>query len=117
MKKKIIIAVVLIIIVVLGISALIILPKISLAFNNNSEEIYQDQKELYLNQAKKYGEDNIEKLKENENTLVMSVEELQTAKYIGNSIYENEDNPNNNKNLKIKITYNEEDNKVTVEYV
>ena len=101
----------------LGISALFIIPNISNAFKDNSEEIYQNQIDLYLNQAKKYGEDNIEKLKENDNSLIVSVEDLIDLKYIGNSIYENKDNPNNIKNLKIQITYNEENNLVKVEYI
>ena len=105
---------IIIIVVLLSISALILIPRISLAFNDEREDIYQEQTTLYLKQAKKYGEDNVEKLKENENSIVMSVEELIEAKYIGSDIF---DDGNNVKNLKIQITYNEEDDTIKVEYI
>ena len=106
---------IIIIVVVLGISALILIPRISLAFKDESEEIYQDQINLYLKQAKKYGEDNIDKIKENENSIVKSVEELIDEKYIGSDIYS--DGNNNLKNMKIQITYNEEDGTIKAEYI
>ena len=112
----------LIVIGVLTLSALIILPKVSNALNeqDNSEEVYQEIMNNYLSFATKYANDNKAEIKEHNNTLI-SIGELVEKGYI-KSIYENKDiidirdNTTKLNNVKIKLIYDEESDSYRAEY-
>lgn len=111
---------ILVIIVVLGALALLTLPNMSLAFKDNKEELYQNQIRLYLEQAKLYGENNKDKF-DDDNTMVVTIDELIEEGYIGayvsDKIYDVRDNVTELNKMKIRITYNEDDDTVDAKVV
>lgn len=103
---------ILIIIVVLGVSALITIPKMSLAFKDNKEDLYQNQIRLYLEQAKLYGENNKDSF-DDDNTMVITIDDLIDDGYlIEDKVYDVRDETTELNKLKIKIIYNEDNESV-----
>lgn len=71
-----------IVIVVLGVITLFVIGKNSYAFEDHTEEFYQNKLDLILQRAEKYGEtikDQIEK----DGEVIVSVNELVVKKYMG----------------------------------
>lgn len=112
---------IIIVIIVLAISAVITIPKISMAMKDNREELYQNQIKLYLNQAILYGENNKDEFDE-DNTIVLTIDDLIDKEYIitsneDNKIYDIRDNVTELNKMKIRIKYNEDEDKVSSELV
>ncbi|MBR1416367.1 MAG: hypothetical protein IJ572_00925 [Bacilli bacterium] len=110
---------ILIIIVILGISALIVIPRVSNALKeyDNKDEVYNEIMADYLKLAEMYGNDNKEKIKEESNTVV-SIDDLIKEGYIVSSteeIIDIRDNYTKMNNIKIKLIYNEDEDKVIAE--
>ena len=110
---------VLIIIAILGVSALIVLPRVSnaLKVNEKKDELYNNLLELYLNQAEKYGNDKKEEIKNNNDGTVVTIDDLIEAKYIGaassnGEIIDIRDDVTKMNNIKIQLIYDEESDKV-----
>ena len=110
---------ILIIIVILGISALIVIPRVSNALKeyDSKDEVYNEIMADYLKLAEMYGNDNKEKIKEESNTVV-SIDDLIKEGYIVSSteeIIDIRDNYTKMNNIKIKLIYNEDEDKVIAE--
>ena len=112
---------IIILVIVLAASAILILPRLSTAFVSNNEELHDSQMNLYLKQAKLYGEKNIDKIKENNNSIIVTIDDLIDAGYIGayvsKELTDDLDESVIINDLKIKITYNEETKEITVQYI
>lgn len=112
---------ILIVIVLLGVSALIIIPSVSNAFKTNNNEAHDKQMNMYLEQAKKYGLEHLDKLKEHDNILVLSLDELIDEGYIvalvDKNLYDAKDNTTIINDMKIKITYDSDRDLVFTEYL
>ena len=110
---------IIIIIVFLGIAALLTIPRMSLAFKDDRDELYQNQINLYLSQAKRYGQDHVDELEDHDNTITMTIDELIEEGYIGSyvdkKLYDIRDYETIMNNIKIKITYNEDTEEVKTE--
>lgn len=109
----------LIIIIILSVSAVIILPKVSnaLKVNDNTDEIYNNILDNYLSIAEKYGNTIKDKVKEGNNTII-SINDLIANGYVhsySNEIIDIRDNITKMNNIKFKLIYNEQDDKVYVE--
>ena len=107
---------ILIIIAVLGVSALIIIPRVSnsLETSDNKEEVYKEVLGNYLSIAELYGNDNKDKVKENEG-MIISVDDLIKEGYIHSSldnIIDVRDNSTKMNNIKFSLIYNEEEDVV-----
>ena len=102
---------ILIVVVVLGVAALITIPRMSLAFKDNKEDLYQNQIRLYLEQAKLYGENHKDDFDE-EDSLVITIDDLIEEGYIigddKDIVYDVRDNTTELNKLKIKMTYDED---------
>ena len=111
---------ILIVVVVLGVAALITLPNMSLAFKDNKEELYQNQIRLYLEQAKKYGEDHKEDF-DDDNQIIVTIDDLIEDGYIGayvsDKIYDVRDDTTELNKVKIRITYDEENETIDAKIV
>ena len=110
---------ILIIIAILGISALIIIPKVSnaLTLADNKEEVYNDILNSYLSIAEIYGNDNKEDIKSGNHTIV-SIDDLIKNGYLNtyrDDIIDIRDNITKMNNIKFKLVYNEEEDKVYAE--
>lgn len=109
---------ILIVVVVLGVSALIILPKLSTAFKNDKEELHNSQIALYLSEAEKYGEANKADIKKSESKVV-TINDLISAGYIGaytsHDLYDARDNKTIINDWKIKLIYNVDTDSVYAE--
>ena len=101
---------------VLALSALIVIPKISNALSeyDNRDEVYQEVLDSYKIEAEKYGNDNIDKVKKNELSVV-SIDELLKNKYIladSDEIVDIRDNSTKMNHIKFKLVFDEEKNTV-----
>lgn len=104
----------LIVIVVLGVITAVILTKTSYAFKDNKQEYYEQKISLALRQAETYAP-NIENIKTTETVIMIS--ELIEKGYLAGDADGNYIDPRNNEdisNLKIRITYNEENDSYDV---
>ena len=109
---------ILLVIVVLGVCALVTIPNMSLAFRDNKEELYKEQIDVYLKQAKLYGEEHKDLFQDN--TMVLTLDDLINEGYIGSfddKIYDIRDGKTILNSMKIRIIYNEEDDTVKSEIV
>ena len=113
---------ILILIIILGVSALLILPKVSnaLKLNDNKEELYNGILNIYKQQAEKYGNDKKEEVKASPDSYVVSIDDLIKEDYIGataqnGSIIDIRDNVTKMNNIKFKLNYNEDTDTVTAE--
>ena len=107
---------ILIIIAILGVSALIIIPRVSNALetSDNKEEAYKEILGNYLSIAEIYGNDNKEKVKENEG-MIVSVDDLIKEGYLHTSldeIIDIRDNSTKMNNIKFSLIYSEESDSV-----
>ena len=108
-----------IIIVILGASALIVLPSISNALNSydNKDEVYNEILASYLRTAEIYGEAKKEDVK-NGNKTIITIDDLVNEGYIHNyqtDIIDIRDNITKMNNIKIKLNYDEQNDKVYAE--
>lgn len=103
---------------ILGIAMFVIISKTSFAFQDNKEELYENQKNLILRQAKEFG-GTLENLKADKEAIVM-VSELIEYEYLApnsDDKYIDVRNGNDISNLKIKLVYNEEDESITASII
>lgn len=112
----------LILVALLALTALIVLPNISnaLKVNENRDSYYQEILKLYEEQAEKYGNDKKEEVKEHNDGYVVSIDDLIKADYIGatsenGEIIDIRDNTTKMNNVKFKLTYHEDSDKVSAE--
>ena len=110
---------ILIIIAVLAVSALIIIPKVSNALDkaDNKDEVYNDILHSYLKIAEIYGNDKKEEIKNGEHTIV-SIDDLIKNEYLfteEEEIIDIRDNTTKMNNIKFKLIYNEEEDRVYAE--
>lgn len=108
---------IIIVILILAVSAVIILPRVSMALEDNKGGLYENQIRLYLNQAVLYGENNKDEF-DDDNTMVLTIDDLIDKGYVlsmDDNIYDVRDNTTELNKLKIKLTYSEEQDKVTAE--
>lgn len=98
----------LVLIIGLGVVTLIILPKLSTAFYNNNEELYQESLNSFLNNATLYGNNVVkEEIKENDNYII-TINDLVKAGYASLLNGDIKDvNGNSMLNIKIKLIYDE----------
>ena len=108
----------LIVILSLGLVTLFTVPKLSHAFENDKNELYNDSLELYLNQATKYGNTIKSEVKEN-NSYIVSIKDLVDKGYIGSSDGEVTDIRDGSSmlNMKIHLIYYEEKDTVYAQVV
>ena len=107
---------ILIIIAVLGVSALIIIPRVSNALieSDNKEEAYKEILGNYLAIAEIYGNDKKDAVKESDG-MIVSVDDLIKAGYLHTSldeIVDIRDNTTRMNNIKFSLIYNEESDSV-----
>ena len=102
--------------------ALITLPKASYALKeaDNKDEVYSEILSDYVRQAEKYGKNNIDKI--GEDGYIISIDELIKEGYVGayindGNIIDIRDNTTKMNNIKIKLTYNKENDEVKAELV
>jgi len=109
-----------IIVLVLGLALVfaICLPKFSHAFETNTEEIYQSNIELYLQQAALYGNSIKEEVKNND-SYIITIKDLVDNGYLGSNNGEVVDVRDNSSMLEVKIhlIYDEENDNVYAEMV
>ena len=107
---------ILIIVVILGVSALIIIPKVSNALetNDNKDEVYNEILSNYLSIAEKYGNDKKDEVKENGGKII-SIDDLIKEGYLHtyqDNIIDIRDNNTKMNNIKFSLIYNEESDSV-----
>ena len=110
---------VLVVVIVFGAIALFTISKVSYALSNDASEVFKLQVNLIEMQAKKYGEDNKDKI--GDSGMTITVKTLVTEKYL---YADNEDgdivDPREEKKTlndkKIKITYDNNKEEVIAEY-
>lgn len=109
---------ILIVILSLGLVTLFTVPKLSHAFENDKNELYNDSLELYLNQATKYGNTIKSEVKEN-NSYIVTIKDLVDKGYIGSSDGEVTDIRDGSSmlNMKIHLIYDEEKDTVYAQVV
>lgn len=109
---------ILMIIVVLGLVTLFTVPKLSHAFENNKDTLYNESLELYLNQATRYGNTIKDEVKEN-NSYIVSIKDLVDKGYIGSTNGDVTDIRDGSSmlNIKIHLIYDEEKDEVYAEVV
>ena len=110
---------ILIIIAILGVSALIVIPSVSNALNSadNKDEVYSEIMENYLTIAEIYGNDKKEDIKEGNHTII-SINDLIENGYLksySEDIIDIRDNITKMNNIKIKLTYDENEDKIHAE--
>lgn len=105
----------LIVVVVLAVSAVIILPKMSMAFKSDKNELYNSTMNLYLNQATLYGNKNKDEIKKSESEVV-TINDLIDAGYIGayadKNLIDIRDNKTVMNDIKIKLIYDKDNDNV-----
>ena len=107
---------ILIIVVILGVSALIIIPKVSNALetNDNKDEVYNEILSNYLSIAEKYGNDKKDEVKDNGGKII-SIDDLIKEGYLHTyqeEIIDIRDNSTKMNNIKFSLIYNEESDSV-----
>ena len=107
---------ILIVIAILGITALIVIPKVSYALdtNDNRDEVYKEILGNYLEIAEKYGNDKKEEIKENDGKII-SIEDLIKEGYLHTyqeEILDIRDNSTRMNNIKFSLIYSEENDSV-----
>lgn len=109
---------ILLIIVTLGLVTLFTVPKLSHAFENNKDTLYNESLELYLNQATRYGNTIKDEVKEN-NSYIVSIKDLVDKGYIGSTNGDVTDIRDGSSmlNIKIHLIYDEEKDEVYAEVV
>lgn len=109
---------ILIVVVALGLVTLFTVPKLSHAFENDKDTLYNDSLELYLNQATKYGNTIKNEVKEN-NSYIVSIKDLVDKGYIGSTDGDVTDIRDGSSmlNIKIHLIYDTEKNSVYAELV
>ena len=109
---------ILIVILSLGLITLFTVPRLSHAFENDKNELYNDSLELYLNQATKYGNTIKNEVKEN-NSYIVSIKDLVDKGYIGSSDGEVTDIRDGSSmlNMKIHLIYDKKKDTVYAEIV
>ena len=110
---------ILIIIALLGVSALIIIPKFSNAIdaNDNKDEVYNEILTNYLAIAEKYGNDKKEEVKGNDG-MIVSIDDLIKEGYLHtyqDSIIDIRDNSTKMNNVKFSLIYDETNDNVYAE--
>ena len=106
----------LILIVGLGFVMLIILPKLSTAFNNNYDELYQNSLNVYLHNATVYGNNIIKDEVKNSDNYIISINDLVKNGYATLIDGDIKDvNGNSMLNIKIKLIYDEVSDSVYAE--
>lgn len=106
---------ILIIVALLGVTALIFIPKISnaLEVNDNKDEVYNEILKNYLSIAEVYGNDKKEEIK-NEGKIV-SIDDLIKEGYLHtyqDNIIDIRDNVTKMNNVKFNLIYDEENDRV-----
>ena len=107
---------ILIVIAVLGVSALIVIPKVSYALDesDNKDEVYKEILGNYLSIAEIYGNDKKESIKENDG-MIISLDDLIKEGYLHtyqDEIIDIRDNSTKMNNIKFSLIYNEESDSV-----
>lgn len=107
---------ILIIVAILGVSALIIIPKVSNALetNDNKDEVYNEILSNYLSIAEKYGNDKKDEVKDNGGKII-SIDDLIKEGYLHtyqDNIIDIRDNNTKMNNIKFSLIYNEESDSV-----
>lgn len=109
-----------IIILIMGLALVfaICLPKFSHAFETNTEEIYQSNLKLYLEQASLYGNSIKEEVKNND-SYIITIKDLVDNNYLGTNNGDVIDVRDNSSMLDVKIhlIYDEENDNVYAEMV
>lgn len=108
----------LVLIGIIALSAVLILPKLSLAFQDKREDTYETDLRTYLKDAEIYGETKKEEIK-NQDEYIVTVKELAEAGYIV-TINDDVKDPRNQSSMlgvKIKLSYDETLDKVYAEIV
>ena len=108
----------LVVIVALGLVTLFTVPKLSHAFENNKDTLYDESLELYLNQATKYGNTIKNEVKEN-NSYIVTIKDLVDKGYIGSTNGDVTDIRDGSSmlNMKINLIYDEEKDTVYAQVV
>ena len=108
----------LIVVAILAVSAIVILPKMSMAFKSDKNEIYTETMNLYLNQATLYGNKNKDEIKKSQSKVV-TINDLIDAGYIGayanKTLIDVRDNKTVMNDIKIKLIYDNEKDSVYAE--
>lgn len=109
---------ILVVIIALGLFTLFTVPKLSHAFENNKDTLYDESLELYLNQATKYGNTIKSEVKEN-NSYIVSIKDLVDKGYIGSTNGDVTDIRDGSSmlNIKFHLIYDEEKDEVYAEVV
>ena len=108
----------LVLIGIIALSAVLILPKLSLAFQDNREDIYKMDLRTYLKDAEIYGETKKEEIK-SQDEYIVTIKELADAGYIV-TINDDVKDPRNQSSMlgvKIKLSYDETLDKAYAEIV
>ena len=108
----------LVLIGIIALSAVLILPKLSLAFQDKREDIYKTDLRTYLKDAEIYGETKKEEIK-SQDEYIVTIKELADAGYIV-TINDDVKDPRNQSSMlgvKIKLSYDDTLDKVYAEIV
>ena len=110
-----------VLIAILAVSAIIILPKVSYAFSNNLDSLYQNELNSYINIAEDYAKSNLDTLKKDGN-MVISLDDLVKNGFISpedseGNVFDIRDNKTIINDMKLKIIYNEEDDTIEASYI
>lgn len=108
----------LVLIGIIALSAVLILSKLSLAFQDKREDIYKTDLRTYLKDAEIYGETKKEEIK-SQDEYIVTIKELVDAGYIV-TINDDVKDPRNQSSMlgvKIKLSYDETLDKVYAEIV